>query len=81
MHVGVLVNCCFVTQILNYSWQCILCSRWFGCLLASRAETKALPCQRHDDSQGGERGIQIPYLPEVRYDILVIVGLVQVKCQ
>ena len=46
-------------------------------LFASQAKTNALPCQRDDDSPGGERDIQIPYLPEVRYDIFLIVGLLQ----
>ncbi|EES07867.2 hypothetical protein BDA96_05G008300 [Sorghum bicolor] len=33
-------------------------------LVASQAKTNVLPCQQDDDSQGGERDIQIPNLPE-----------------
>lgn len=50
-------------------------------LVASRDKIKASPCQRDNDSQGGELDIQIPNLPEVRYAILLIVGLAQVTCQ
>jgi hypothetical protein len=79
MHVGVPVSCCFVPQNSELLITNVCCAP--DGLVASQAETKALPCQRDDDSQGGERDIQIPYLPEVCYDILLIVGLVQVKCQ
>jgi len=33
-------------------------------LVASRDKIKASPCQRDNDSQGGELDIQIPNLPE-----------------
>jgi len=49
--------------------------------VASRDKINSSPCQRDNDSQGGELDIQIPNLPEVRYAILLIVGLVQVTCQ
>ncbi|CAN6314093.1 unnamed protein product [Urochloa humidicola] len=49
--------------------------------LVAQAKINFLPCQQDDDSQGGERDIQMPNLPEVRYDILLTLGSVQVKCQ
>ena len=49
--------------------------------LVAQAKINVLPCQQDDVSQGGERGIQMPNLPEVRYDILLTLGSLQVKCQ